>query len=250
MDKASILTNFPGLAAARTPQDVAVFFDDFLGQSWNEGTGTAEAGPWLYTNVGGGAVLTGAAGTDDAEDEAGGLLSVVTVASADDGANLQVSGTSFHMADDYPLYFETRLNVSDVSNADMFIGLAVADTAIVGDAVTDRVGFELVEGVLSAISENTNVQKTVGTDITETDDDWIRLAFLWDGDDKLTFWVDTDDDGCFDKEVTTLLASTTAHYVVQDMMMTPTIEVITGTTASAATLLVDYVLCAQQRFHE
>lgn len=246
MQNCGIPIDFEGFQNTRMPRDIAVFFDDFIGASWST---TADANIWNQTLI---AQLTTAAvldGTDDAEDEAGGVLNLITEGTVDDGINLQVNGHAFHMADGYPLYFETRINIGDVSNVDGFIGLAVTDPEIFTGGVSDRVGFELSAGTLSAISENTTVQKTVNAGITETDDDWIRLAFFWDGDDKLVFTVDTDDDGVFDY-VTTLKASTTADYVVQDMMMTPTIEFITGATATAERMYVDYVLCMQQRFSE
>ncbi len=248
MDRASMLANFPGIAAARVPQDLTVFFDDFHGASWSS---TANAAVWNQTLVETQATVAACLeATDEAEDEAGGVLNLVTDATVDEGINLQVNGEAFHMADGYPLYFETRINVGDISNLDCFIGLCVTDPEIFTGGASDRVGFELNEATLSALSENTTNEKSVDTGITETDDDWIRLAFFWDGVNELHFWVDTNDDGNFDTFVCTLKADVTLDYVVQDKMMTPTIEGITGATATAEKMYVDYVLCVQTRFHE
>lgn len=245
MNKSGILVDFPGLAGAKSPQDVVVFFDDFLGASWNT---SADAAVWNETLVAQAATgLSILDGTDDAEDEAGGVLCIETEATADDGENLQVNGHAFHFADGYPLYYEARLNIKDVSNMDLFIGLSVTDAEIITGGASDRCGFELSGGTLSYLSENTTAQKTVDTAITETDDQWIRVAFLWDGDNELKFYIDDDDDGEF-THLGTLKADVTAHYVCQDMMLTPTIEAIVGTTATTEIAYVDYVYCAQQRY--
>lgn len=253
MDRSSILADFPGLVNARIPQDVYVFFDDFLGTCFAD-DGTAEQSVWLKTEIATQAVgqCTILDGTDDAEDEAGGILKVTTGATADEGDNLQVNGEAFHLADGYPLYFEARVNVADVSNLDFFIGLATTDGEIITGSKTteiNRIGFELEAGVISALSSTTTLEKRVNTNITETDDDWIRIAFLWDGDNKVTFYVDTNDNGEFTLKAV-LHPDTTADYVQQAIMFTPTIEAITGTTATAEFMYVDYIYCAQQRYHE
>lgn len=247
MEKNGPLVKFPGFAGG-TAVDVVTFFDDFLGVTWDtqaDSTGNV----WLATAVAGGAAVTANDGTDGAEDEAGGVCLITTVGTADDGYNMQVQGHAFHLDGGYPLYFETRLNVGDVSNLDMFIGLSVVDTEIFTGGAANRIGFELSAGTLSVVSEDATAQKTVDCGITEADDDWIRLAMYWDGL-KAHFYVDTDDSGDFNKHVTSLTAATTADYVPQAFMLTPTIEAITGATATAETLKVDYVLCQQERFRE
>ena len=251
---ASLRANFPGFGEARIPQDIYAFFDDFLGTSFSD-TGVADQSVWLKSEVATQAVggVTILDGTDDAEDEAGGILKIATGATVDEGDNLQVNGEAFHLADGYPLYFETRINVADVSNLDFFIGLAPADTEIITGSKTteiNRIGFELEAGVLNFLSSTTTLEKRINSNITETDDDWIRLAFFWDGDDNVHAWVDTNDNGSFDKYIGRVQASVATDYVQQAIMFTPTIEAITGTTATAEMMYIDYILCSQQRYRE
>jgi len=138
------------------PQDVTVFHDDFIGANWSE---TADAAIWNETLVAQAATgLTILDGTDDAEDEAGGVLKITTEATVNDGENLQVNGESFHLDGSYPLYFETRINVADVSNLEYFIGIAQTDAEIISGGIQNRVGFEMLAGVLSFVSEETSAK--------------------------------------------------------------------------------------------
>ena len=248
MNSSSIMAQFPGFVNARIPQDVFVFFDDFLTGSMSA---TDDAAKWEYTAVGGdGGTYVIGNGTDNTRDNAGGFALITPVASADDGVNLQCPGKSFHLEDGNALYFEARVNCQDVSNNEFFIGMSISDEEIITTGLADGFGFILAAGVLSAVSAKDTNAKTVGTDITETDDDWIRLAFFWDGSNELIAYVDTNDDGNFDKEIYRFKADVTADYFCDNMMLTPTIEVITGATAEADVLWVDYVYCAQTRYHE
>jgi len=240
-----IPVDFEGFQNARSPRDVVVFFDDFLGASWSS---SADAAKWNYTLITTQATLpTCLDGTDAAEDEAGGILKLGVDNTADEGINMQVNGEQFHLDGGYPLYFEVRVNAASILDIDWFIGLAQTDAEIITGGVTNRVGFESVIGTMSFVSEDADSQKTVGTAITEAADDWIRLAFFWDGK-KLHFSVDINDNGEFEYKGC-LVAATTAHYVPQAIMMTPTIEAIVAATGGTY-LYVDYVLCMQQRFSE
>ena len=166
---------------------------------------------------------------------------------ADEGINLQVCGEAFHLDGGYPLYFEARINAASILDIDWFIGLSQADEEIITGGVQNRVGFESVIGTMSFVSEDAGSQKTVDCSITEAADDWIRLAYYWDGT-LLHYAVDTNDNGEFEYKGY-LTAATTADYVPQAIMMTPTIEAIVAATGSTH-LYVDYILVMQQRFSE
>lgn len=241
--------DFEGFQNCRAPKDLVVFFDDFLGASWSS---TADAAVWKQTLVETQATTAACLdGTNEAADEGGGILNLVTDATVAEGNNLQVNGELFHLEDGYPLYYEARINIGDVSNVEALIGLASTDAEILtgGMAAGGAVGFLFTAAVLYAHARETTSLKSVDTGITEADDDWIRVAFFWDGDDKCVYSVDSDDNGVFDY-VTTLTQSTAAHYLPCEVMLTPTIEVVTGATATAEKMYVDYVLCMQTRFKE
>ena len=248
--RCGIPVNFPGFHNAMIPQDVVMFFDDFLSCSWATiANGTDEAMTWKSTVIAQAATgLDIIAATDGAEDDAGGVLTITTEATANDGENLQVHGESFHLDGGYPLYFEARIKTDDVSNLDFFVGLAQTDAEIFTGGVDNRVGVELSAGTLSFVSEDATSQKTTACSITEADDDWIRVAFFWDGL-RLIASVDTDDNGTFTHQATHI-AATEADYVPQAIMMTPTIEAVLGSTATAEIFYIDYFLVMQQRFSE
>ena len=223
-----IPVDFPGFLNPRIPKDVVVFFDDFLGASWSA---TADAAVWNYT------FIATQASTPTVLDP------------TDEGVNMQVNGEAFHLDGGYPLYFETRVNAASIVDIDWFVGLSETDAEIItgtDSTQTNRLGFESIIGTTSFItSEASQTEKSTGMSITEAANDWIRLAFFWDGL-KVHFSVDTNDDGEFEYKGYHE-ASTTADYVAQAIALTPTIEAIVAATGGT-TLWVDYVLCMQQRF--
>jgi len=244
-----IPVDFEGFHNARSPKDVVVFFDDFLGASFSA---TADAAPWftylINTQATTPIILDG---TDDAEDEAGGVLKLTVDNTVDEGINLQVNGEAFHLADGYPLYFEARVNAASIIDMDWFVGLSCADTTmeICTDDTVDNIGFMSTVGTMSFVAtKDSGTTKSVDTGITEAADDWIRIAFFWDGIDTVTYSVDENDTGEFTVKGT-LDADTTAHMVAQDAMMTPVIEAIVAATGGTY-LYVDYVLCMQTRYSE
>jgi len=244
-----IPVDFEGFSNARMPQDVYVFLDDFIGANWSA---TADAATWFYYLINSQSTTPEILdGTDDAEDEAGGVLKLVCDGTADEGCNMQVNGEAFHFADGYPLYFEARVNAASIVDMDWFVGLSCADATmeICNDDTADNIGFMSTIGTMSFVAtKDSGSTKSVDTGITEATDDWIRVAFFWDGIDTVTFSVDENDDGVFTYKGT-LDADTTAHMVAQDAMMTPVIEVNAAATG-ATHLYCDYVLCMQQRYKE
>ena len=237
-----------GMLNATTPQDVFVFFDDFLSCSWAViANGTDEAMKWKATVVAQAATgLDIMVATDNTPKECGGVLTLTSEATDNDGENLQAHGESFSIDAGYPLYMESRWRNGDVSAHEFFIGLSVVDAEILTGGTTDRIGFEMLAGALLATAEKDSSNKTIAASVTEADASWMRTAFFYDGYDTVHFYVDDDDDGDF-KEIGTLKLSTTTDYVPDDMSMTPTIEAITGESASNV-MYVDYVYVAQKRY--
>jgi len=245
MDRASILANFPGIAAARIPHDLTYFYDDFLGARW----GAADVTDWLQTTIGTATGLAILDGTSESKDEMGGILSMTCEATAADGDQLQLNGESFGLEVGMPLYFETRLNFQTVSDSFFFIGLHITDTTIAGGVgSTDLIGFRLDTGsAIVAVAEKDSVETTpVNIGITEANDDWIRLAFFWDGIDKVYFYKDANDTGEF---VVCAIMNTTDHTIPDNEMLTPSISHSAPSTNSRV-VYVDYVECVQRRFHE
>jgi len=251
MDRASMLINFPGLLNCRVPGDAYMFFDDFITPQWGA-TGVAVQTNWKLSDIGtlGQGTVANLVGTADTPNTGGGVISITTLGTAGDGCNLQVPGSAFHLEDGYPLYWESRWYITDISNTGFFNGLATVDAEIIagGMSAGGKIGFQMLEaGSLTFITSTTTDIKTTTPVYTEADAKWVRGAFLWDGIDSIYVYIDDDDDGEFD-HVSTIATSTAANYVLLDAFVNPTIEAVNQTTASAEVVLVDYVLCAQQRY--
>lgn len=201
--------------------DVFSFDEDFVR------SGISAADTWLAATS---TLVEAGAGesTVALTDAAGGHLLITTDAAEDDGVNLQFSPEAFKLTGFDYFYFGTRLKVSDATQSDLFVGLSVTDTDILG-AVTDSLGFLKVDGAttLSAyVNKNstattTTVASTIGTS-------FITLELVHDGS-ILEAFVDGVSAGA--------IATTN---LCDDEEMRPSIHFLAG-AAAAKTLTVDWL---------
>jgi hypothetical protein len=157
--------------------NVVKYIDDFTSIPTDDTTGDPTA--WTMTVV--------EAGTGDTLVSSGnagnGTLLITTAGNEDDQANLQLKGESFKFEADKPMYFGARIQgISDVDQTDLFIGLAITDTDILG-GVAERIGFESLDATaaLSFVLEEATTQTTVAAIGTLADDTAVILEFYWDG---------------------------------------------------------------------
>lgn len=164
--------------------NVAKYVDDFIYVPVDDTTGDPTG--WTSTMVEAGASNT----TVTSANVQGGALLITTDSNENDGANIQLNGESFKLTAGVPLYFGARVKVSDATESDLFIGLAITDTDILG-GVTDRIGFEKLDG-------STDLKFMVEKDSTETlsaaiktvaADTWMKLEFFYTGS-ALQIFVD------------------------------------------------------------
>lgn len=154
--------------------DVVKYIDDFVRSNpdtaWDD---------WTVTRVEGGAGESTIAGGDAGN----GTMLLTTDAAENDGLNCQLLGESFKLETGKPLYFGARIQgINDVDQTDLFIGLAITDTDILG-GVTDRIGFESLDetAALSFVIEKDSTQTTVAAIGTLVDATAVILEFFWDG---------------------------------------------------------------------
>ena len=127
------------------------------------------------------------AGTSTAvlADVAGGALLITTAGNENDGWSMQLgnpnSGEWCSFAAEYPTYFGVRFAINDVDQSDVFLGLAVTDTALLG-GVTDGMYFRSVDGsaVLNFVMEKDSAESTTAV-ATLADDTYITAEFLYSG---------------------------------------------------------------------
>lgn len=155
--------------------DVVKYIDDFVASG---GADTAWSA-WTVTRVEAGAgestITTG--------DTGNGTMLLTTDANEDDGLNVQLLGESFRFEAGKPLYFGARIQgVSDATQSDLFIGLAVTDTDILG-GVTHRAGFECLDGSTSVsfMLEKASTETLVTGVGTLADNTAMIVEFFWDG---------------------------------------------------------------------
>jgi len=204
----------------------------------------ADASEWKVT-------FPAAAGTDELiaiqTDAPGGILGLTTDADDDDFIIAQCNGSYFKPTDSNPVYMETRFSVSDVDQADIFMGLAVIDGSMWTN-VPDLVGGGLADGagdlkvVTGKNMSGTPYAGGSGSTVTDTGTDLsdgtkttnfvvLRMEV---GGETVKFFVDG-----------TLAATHTAN-IPDDVFLTPTMSIANGTTA-ATSLFVDYIFVSQGR---
>lgn len=206
--------------------DVVKYLNDFTGMPATE----AALDEWTVTlveaGVGETTVTPGVAGN--------GVLLITTDAAENDGANLQLNGEAFKLEAGKPLYFGARIqSISDVTQSDLFIGLAITDTDILG-GVTDRIGFESLDGstALDFVVEKDSAETKVAGAATLANATAIIAEFYWDGA-ALEVLVNG-----------VSVAAPALANLPDDEELTPTVQFLTG-EAAAKTCGIDWIRCVK-----
>jgi len=161
---------------------------------------------------------------------------VITTANADnDGVNMQMVGESYSFVGQYPLYFGIKFQISEATQSDFAVGMAITDTDVV-TAVTDGVYFRKVDGstVVNFVVEKNNLETTASVDVAAADT-WVTYEFYFDGA-NISAYVD-------DELVVTYSVAAEAN-MPDDEDLTPTIHFLTGDN-SAETMTVDWLRVIQ-----
>lgn len=113
---------------------------------------------------------------------AGYVGDVITAANENDGWSGQLSGSVFELTSDQDFYFGLEMKINDVTQMDMFAGLAVTDVAILG-GVADRIGFQSLDGStdLKFAIEKNSTETLSASLATLVDATSIFIEFYWDG---------------------------------------------------------------------
>jgi len=118
-------------------------------------------------------------------DVAGGALLIVTAANEDDGWSMQLghanAGEWVKLDATTYTYFGTEFKINDVTQSDIFLGLAVTDTALTG-GVTDGLYFRSADAsaVLNFVLEKDSVESSTAVD-TMADNTYVTAEFFVDG---------------------------------------------------------------------
>jgi hypothetical protein len=126
-------------------------------------------------------VEAGSGTTEFSPNNTAGRVGTITcAANENDGGSYQLLGENFELTSDQDLYVGAKLQINDADQTDLFFGLAVTDTALLG-GVTDGVYFESVDGAatISTVTEkdSTETQNDSAGTITDATDVLLELYF-------------------------------------------------------------------------
>ena len=163
---------------------VIKYLQDFSTLASDDTTG--DATEWELT------ITEGAGSTTHViTDRAGGALLITTGTNENDGISMQLgaaAGENILLNGSYPLYVGVRLALGDADQSDLWVGVAVTDTDLLG-AVTDSISFRSPDasGNVFFVVENTNVEDSIGAGVL-TDAGYVDLEFLFDGSDVIGYF--------------------------------------------------------------
>lgn len=160
----------------------------------------------------------------------GGVLLLTTAGAEDDGVNTQTQGEAF-LFSGTRIYFGARLKISEATQSDFLVGLAITTTDALG-GVTDGVYFRKVDGAtaVNAVLETGSTETATAASTCDTS--FHTYEFYFDGT-NVDFWVDGT---IISRPATTNLP--TAEY------LSPVIHFLTGDNA-AITCEVDWIRAIQ-----
>ena len=153
--------------------DVCKMVEDFVDTPFSAGDQLAG---WLNTEVDVGADDTTAilvAGS------VGGELALKTAENESDGANVQLLGEAFYLADKYPTYIGARFRSSDADQTEITLGLCITDTTLAG-GMSDGLYFRVLDTypTLELVAEKDSLETVVAVG-TVLDGTYITAEMLY-----------------------------------------------------------------------
>jgi hypothetical protein len=220
--------------------------DKVYGAKFSE---TANYGTWLVTNVDGDSDEAEAITIED--DAPGGWLKIVPNNKAADSIECQMNGEMFKLATGKQLWFETKLAVTDADQQKWFIGLATADTDILGGYPNDHFGFKCDGDAsidITCEQDNTNITYDTSLDVVDNVSltNAVILAAHWDGAGTIyTYVVDAVGGTTLSANTNVVDNGTTVCIPNDEAMALAICNECEDTGADG--LLVDYVKIIQER---
>jgi len=187
-------------------------------------------------------------GTEVVIDYINGVCILIAGPADDDYIEKFQENETWQLNDGFPLYLECRVKMSDADQADAYIGLINAGGYFAGNP-QDGVYFIKYDGFPHLIFayRTDGVTTEIDTGIDAADLTWIILAFHWDGDGNLRWFVFEDGP---EPQLCLATGTVTSGYV-QDELLRVAFGVRAGDTDSAGKLLyLDYWRVSMKRYME
>lgn len=187
--------------------------------------------------------------TEACTDMVNGVLLVTNAGGNGDYDELVYGCECFKLVDDYPLYAEIRFKIDDPDHSSFWFGLITGATWFT--APNDYVVFFIPaadDSIYLGTALNGAVTNT-DTGIDLPDDTWYRLGFLWDGRDKIRYFVFQETTGYEMQGGYCIATGQVQTTICQDEELAVGFG-IRNDEEDAHELYVDYILCAQKRVIE
>ena len=210
------------LVDGQSPMGLFGFQEDFVSANHHQTDGVA-----LFDIVGVGSALSEI--TSD-----NGVVSMNCGA----GSRLNLATQAFPFRLDFGkrLMMGARINLQNFDAISFFIGLTVDDTTIVADLPANIAGFfnDEDDGTIDALSRASSTSSRVEqtAHAFTADNQWRELKMLWDGNGRLTYYID----GALTQLFTTNIPTRTALAFAMEIQ-----------SETAETLWIDFVYCWQER---
>jgi hypothetical protein len=212
--------------------DVFSVFEDFT----HVAVASDAVSNWTVTLVEAG----GGESTVTRPDTAAGALLLTTDSNEDDGINMQITtGESFGpVATPSAIYFGVRFQASEATQIDLFAGLAITDTSLIGTSPSDAIYMDKVDGataVTGTCAKNSTETDTAGTSVFAASA-YTLWEFYYDGlaaTPSVEFFVDG-----------VSLGLVSGANVPDDELLCPSFAILAG-SANVRTATIDYIRCIQ-----
>lgn len=206
------------------------FFDDFVNGVSAAAGGTTlvgTGGQWIATAITSGTIVDGA--TD------GGVVTLTPAAADNQGIQVQTT-PSFTPAANKRLAFGARVMITDPTQVDLDVGLAIADTDVAQSLPASYAVFNLADGAADLLAKISRASSAESTDTTSNiaAATWYRLEAYVDELNSISWYVDGVRQGA---------VSTTAAKI-PNVACAMTIACVNGATAAQA-CAVDWAYCYQ-----
>lgn len=207
------------------PSKYIVDFEDFHNYA---------AGDWTVTET-----QAGATQALSSANGAGGVMLLTNSAADNDVNQLQRAVESFKFVSGKQTWFKCRFKVSDVTQSDVYFGLIITDTDLVG-GITDGMYFVKADGAATVALTTTMNSTAVSSSALATlvNDTYVVLGYHYDGASTIKAYVN---------EVhTATVSGVLGTSICDDEELAVTLSLTNG-EAVAKTMAIDYVLAIQER---
>jgi hypothetical protein len=218
-------------------------FDDFM---YGQDATTSATITW-------GSVNDGGTGTNAFQDALGGVYNVVTAAADNDYQAMVTQQENFKFVAGKKLWLEARVKVAEATTNESTWWVGLTDTTTTGGMQANAAGplasydgaliWKTPETAMTLNFETSNaaVQNTLSAFATSVSNKWNKVAFYFDGVDKIYPYVAVNDS----EEFVAGTPQTISTTGLEEMHLVFGIKA--GPTGAAETLQIDYIFCVQER---